>query len=380
MEALINKYDKNLISLPMNEKIKKLSLVVFSTLITLILGEMVLQTAYRINNERWLWQEDAFRVDYIAPTDDSRRYALRPDFYDKVQNMPINVWGERITTQPFTEEVGQVVVCLGDSVPFGAGIGNEVTYPTFLAETLSEQGYRYYVINAGVPSYNLKQSFEKLKIEVFSHVKPSDVQVITVQAANDISLLTYYRENWTPDLTWADVRFNITPIPFSNFLAISHYLSQWLSHPKGTMTDYDPGVMLSATRRLLMEEMENLKLENDKVSVILLPINPFYYQLENTDRNASLGRWERYGAPHSGLVNSWDALIRDFNDVLMDVSNQWEHVYYLDVRYLMDQVEREGLYGDYIHLTEAGSRLQAEFVTQFMQENGMLTEGSKDSN
>ncbi len=361
----------------MNENIKKLSLVIFSTVITLILGEMVLQTAYRINNERWLWEENAFRVDYIIPTDDSRRYALRPNFYDKVQNMPINAWGERNTTQPYSEETGQVVVCLGDSVPFGAGIGNEVTYPAFLAETLAAKGYRYYVINAGVPSYNLKQSFEKLKIEVFSHVKPSNVQVVTVQAANDVSLLTYYRENWTTDLTWADVRFNITPVPFSKYLAISHYLSQWLSHPKGSLADYDPSIMLAALRQLLMEEMANLKRENDQISVILLPINPFYYQIENTDRSTSLNRWEQYGAPQSGLVNTWDVLIRDFNDVLVDVSNQWEHVYFLDVRILMDQMEREGLYEDYIHLTETGSKLQAEFVTQFMEENRLI-EGSAD--
>lgn len=361
----------------MNDIIKKLSLVLISTLITLILGEMVLQVAYRLNNERWLWEENAFRVDYITPTDDSRKYSLRPDFYDKEQNIPINIWGERITKQPFTEETGQVVVCLGDSVPFGAGIGNEVTYPVYLSEALSERGYSYYVINAGVPSYNLKQSFERLKIDVFRHVKPETVQVITVQAANDISLLTYYRENWTPDLTWADVRFNITPVPFSNYLAISHYLSQWLSQPKGTQPEYDQEIMLSATHKLLTEELENLVRENEQMAIILLPVNPFYYQLENTERNTSLGRWEQYGSPKSGLVNSWDKLIRDFNDVLLDVSNQLEQVYFLDVRYLMDQTEREGLYVDFIHLSAAGSELQAELVTQFLEENQLIG-GSTD--
>ena len=360
----------------MTETTKKLSLALFSTLITLTLGEAVLQAAYRMNHERWLWQEDAFRVNYIIPTDDNRRYTLRPDFYDKEQNMPINAWGERVTKQPFSEDAGQVVVCLGDSVPFGAGIGNDDTYPVYLAETLAEQGYRYFVVNAGVPSYNYKQSLERLKIEVFQHVKPEMVRVITFQAANDISLLTYYREHWTPDLTWADVRFNITPIPFSDFLAISHYLSQWLSQPKGVQADYDQGAMLEATRTLLMEELGNLVSENDQMAVILLPVNPFYYQMQNTEKNTSLSKWEQFGSPNSSLVDSWDKLIRDFNDVLLDVSNQLEGVYFLDVRYLMDQTEREGLYVDYIHLSDKGSKLQAELVTQFMEDNGLISDSA----
>ncbi|MDP2964825.1 MAG: SGNH/GDSL hydrolase family protein [Pelolinea sp.] len=161
------------------------------------MGEILLQVNYRIKNNHWLWENSAFKVNYIVPTNDRRKYTLRPDYYDVEQNMPINQWGERTTLQAENyEDTRNVIVCLGDSVPFGAGIGNKDTYLFYLAQNLTSEGFKYYVINAGVPSYNLRQSFDRLKFDIYNHVDEEDVKVITIQAANDISLPWSWKIFW----------------------------------------------------------------------------------------------------------------------------------------------------------------------------------------
>lgn len=358
----------------LSEKWKKAFLLTFSVLFTLLLGEIVLQVNYRIKNHKWLWENTAFEVNYIIPTNDHRQYTLRPDYYDVEQNMPINEWGERITKQAESlESTRNVIVCLGDSVPFGAGIGNNDTYPFYLAQDLANNSFKYYVINAGVPSYNLSQSFERLKLDIYNHVDAEDVKVITLQVSNDISLFMYYRENWTPDLTWADVRFNFHPIPFANQLAIPHYISQIVSQPRGRSDKTSISDQIVENFSLLLQQkLTELRNSNPNVIVILLPSNPFYYQLTNSEKNVELRLWDQYGGTKSSLVEDWDQYVRDFNNVLLNVSKNFDNVFFLDVRSEMDKKDRNDLYVDFIHLSGEGSKYQAELVTELLMINGFL--------
>ncbi len=357
----------------MSEKWKKVFLIMFSILFTLFIGEILLQVNYKIKNNHWLWETTAFRVENIWPTNDRRQYTLRPNYYDVEQRILINQWGERTTPQNETLEDNQnIIVCLGDSVPFAAGVSNENTYPFYLAENLTSEGFKYYVINGGVPSYNLRQSFDRLQYDVYRHVDVDNVKVITIQAANDVSLMTYYRENWTPEITWADVRFNIHPIPLANHLAISHYVSQIISQPKGSNKTHNSELLTENIGLILQEELGKLLESSTDVIVILLPINPFYYQLENSDKNIELERWDHYSDPGNSLVNNWDQLIRDFNNVLHNVSNEFDNVFFLDVRIAMDKKDRNDLYVDYIHLSPEGNRIQAELITEFLVENALI--------
>ncbi len=354
----------------MSEKWKKAILIAFSVLFTLFIGEILLQINYRIKNTHWLWENTAFKLNYIVPTNDRRQYTLRSNYYDIEQNMPINQWGERITPQDERLDNNQnVIVSLGDSVPFGAG--NDDTYPFFLAQNLTSEGYKYYVINAGVPSYNLRQSFDQLRFGIFSHVDIEDLKVITIQAANDISLLAYYRDNWTPEVTWADVRFNINPIPFANHLAISHYVSQLISRPKGS-NDFNGEAMIEDISPILQEELRILQETQNHIIVLLLPINPFYYQLDNTDKNIELKLWDQYSGSNSSLVDSWDQSIRDYNNVLFDAANDFDNVFFLDLRIAMDKKDRNDLYKDYIHLSTEGNKYQAKLITEYLVKHALI--------
>lgn len=353
----------------MNENSKKVLLIMFSILFTLFLGEILLQVTYRIKENHWLLKNAAFRVNYIVSTDDRRQYTLRPNYSDSEYDIHINQWGERKTPQDEKLENNRnIIVCLGDSVPFSAATSGWPTYPAYLAQNLTNEGFKYYVINAGVPSYNLRQSFDRLELGVFKHVGVENVKVITVQAGNDIALLAYYRENWTPELTWADVRFNIHPIPFSNHLAISHYLSQLISQPKGNNKNYVGELMAEKINLILQEELVKLQKLSDDVIVILLPINPFYYQLANTDRNIELERWDY----NYSYVENYDQLTRDFNDVLSDISSNFDNVFFLDVRIAMDNLDRNDYYSDYIHLNPEGNKLQAQLIFDFLAEKNLI--------
>lgn len=357
----------------MSENWKKVFLILFSVLFTLLIGEIVLQVNYKIRNNHWLWENNAFRVNYIVPTRGRRQYTIRPNYIDLEYDIFINQWGVR--TKPWEvgiEENNNIIVCLGDSVPFSAGTSSLRTYPAYLKENLTNEGGNYYVINAGVPSYNLMQSFDRLEFEIFKHVDVEDVKVITIQAANDVSLFLYYRENWTPELTWADVRFNIHPIPFANHLAISHYLSQWLSQPKGSSETYSGELLTDNISLLLEKELMKLQELPTDVVVILLPINPFYYQVENTDKNIELERWDLFTGPDNSLEENRDQLIRDFNSVLHNVSTEFENVFFLDVRSAMDKEDRNDLYSDYIHLTPEGNKLQADIIMEFLEEHTLI--------
>ena len=123
---------------------------------------------------------------------------------------------------------------------------------------------------------------------------------------------------------------------------------------------------------ILQEELGKLLESSTDVIVILLPINPFYYQLENSDKNIELERWDHYSDPGNSLVNNWDQLIRDFNNVLHNVSNEFDNVFFLDVRIAMDKKDRNDLYVDYIHLSPEGNRIQAELITEFLVENALI--------
>jgi len=352
--------------------LKKISLSLLSLLITLLFGEIILQIVFFLQNDRWVWDiNQTFQLDYIIPTDDYRKYALRPFFYDKIQNMPINQWGERITPQDENPDfLENTIVCLGDSVPFGYGASHWETYPYFLSELLQKDGYPYYVINAGVPSYNARQSFGKLKYEVYSHIPPTDIEIILFQAANDVSLWAYYRENWNEDITWADVRFNIHSFPLVNRSAIFNYIYQLFSPGKGSQSELDEEFLSSQLINLFTTEIEDIHQKSPNTKIILLPINPFYYQLDNTANNENLDRFEKFSADYYMIFVK--NLNQIFNQALEEVSEKFDFVFFLDIREAMDKTDRDPFFSDYIHLTGEGAKFQAEKIVDYLMDNNMI--------
>src|SRR4029453_8357189 len=112
-----------------------------------------LHVYFRLQYGAWLWQNTAFRIGYTRPVADRRQYALQPNYTDPVNGITINAWGFRGTLLP--DELPSLVVALGDSVPFGAGVRDDETYPAIL-DTLVEPAFSgTRGLNAGVPPYTI---------------------------------------------------------------------------------------------------------------------------------------------------------------------------------------------------------------------------------
>lgn len=354
-----------------------LVLALASILITFLVGEGVLQLLYRVRSGEWLWADSAFRIEYTQPVEDRRQYSLRPRYNDSEAGISINqlgfreVWSEEVPNTP-------VIVCLGDSVPFGAGVRDQETYPAFLAKLLSSSKSSIKVINAGVPSYSLRQSFDRLRIDVMSHYTPSQIALVTVEAANDISLLTHYRADWTPDVTWAEIRMKRSCPPSSlqkvaTFYYFSRLINRAQSGGEKAITEshqkYPGTKMLSNARQVLHKELTFY--QDQSIPIVLMPVNPFYYQLSNQEKNNRLNNWDNF----RDYVEDWDELIREYNALLEQVSLEFENIYFFDTRQVMDSQNRDEMYVDFIHYSPAGNKVIANALFDILTENELLPAG-----
>lgn len=343
-----------------SSKLRDLALLAASTVLCTVLLEGMLQVYARLDQGRWLFQTDpAFRVGYVVPVADRREYSLQKGYDDGLY--VINDDGFR--GPPIVpDRPGSVVAVIGDSVPFGAGVTNEQTFPHHLESLFRRPGLDVRVLNAGVPSYNLRQSFDRLRLELLDRYRPA---LVIVQAANDLSLLSHYREDWTPDRTWMDVRWRQTEY---RRLALYHYLvAPILGFRKIEFhTGYSSERFFASVRALLYEQLAALDAAG--TPVVLLPVNPHYYQTANRERNRSVGAsvTERY------FKSAWNDNLLRLNGEFEAAAAEFENVHFLDVRAIFDRQDRSTLFTDFIHLSETGAKLQAQALYDFILERNLL--------
>ena len=327
----------------------KASLAVGTAVALLVLVEGLLQVAFRVKNGQWLIEERrAFQVHFTTPVADPRGYTLTAGYEDdRVRINRHRFRGPEITPS----EEAPIVAVLGDSVPFGVGVGNEETYPHVLEEELRRRGVDCRVLNAGVPSYNLRQALERLKREVLDAYRP---WLVVLHAANDVMLLAHYQDAWTPDATWADVRWAKYWGSYLDCSATFRLLERRVSRAEDSerFGAYSTDAMVRHVRETLDAELAALA--EASIRVLLLPVNPFYYQTANTGRNAQLAAFEE--ANYRGYFEATDAMVSDLNALLAEIAGAWDHCTYVDLRALMDAEDREGYFVDYIHLSPAGNR------------------------
>jgi hypothetical protein len=138
----------------------------------------------------------------------------------------------------------------------------------------------------------------------------------------------------------------------------------------GRSQAYPLDPMLANEERLLREFIGVCGREGTKV--VLMPINPFYYQTKAREKNAQLSRWPAWRAETTG----WETVIDRFNEVLLRVAREagpGQGVYLFDVREYLDGHEREPLYTDFIHHSPEGNRLVAQGLFEFLRAKGVVT-------
>jgi len=366
-----------------------LAMKLITLFIMLIILEVSLQVIIRIRDGQWLYQSLAgSRVPYVELVEDSRIYTLKPGFSSKRGGIKINELGFREVPWN-TDKENFIIVNAGDSVPFGVAVKNNKTYPYFLAKLFKNKGFPINVINAGIPSYNLKQSFARLQLEVFPKYDLSRIPVITMQVANDVFLLSFYREKWKPDTTWADRRF-IKKTSLWQKIAFIHYAKMAIKKVFGIKEQkkekpsqnqkksstpgkkrkkydkYDGTEMLRNAREVLQKELNFYR--DHSIYVVLMPIDPFYYQLSGLEKNTTLTKWHTI----KDIVDAVDELVVQYNHMLIEVSQEFENVFFFDTRVLMDAQNREEMYADHIHYSPKANRIVANGLFHFLIQHQLL--------
>lgn len=354
----------------MNKRLRlKAVLLGASLVLSVIALEGGLQIYHRLKKGTWFNAGNrAFEVGYTKPVSDRRRYSLRENYHDEKIGLHIDADGFRCNARQNRGE--KVLVALGDSVPFGAGVADGDTYPSKLNDLIAQKlpESRLSVLNAGVPSYNIRQSLDRLGMEARKKIS-GKIILATMQAANDISLLTHYRENWSPEVTWADVRFPAGPVRASTILGqkISDLREKRRKHDFENHQKFSDASLIANLKSVLVEgQVEARRLG---IRILLLPIDPFYYQLSHQDKNPKLPGWKDY----QNYVKLWGDTIENVNRTLEQAALDSRGTFvFFDSRRIMDSQDRSKAYIDFIHLSPWGAQMIAEHLLSFIIENHLL--------
>jgi GDSL-like Lipase/Acylhydrolase family len=337
--------------------------------ITLLLGaclvliETLLQTHFRITKGYWLLLDRTnFAVPYVKPVNDRREYSLRENASDGRHR--INSKGFR-GAEIDSRSNAPLICVIGDSVPFGAGVADEETFPAHLQKALRASGSAVQVLNGGVASYNLRQSFDRWRIDIAPAYR---CRLLLVNAANDVSLIDYFGEKWTPDVTWAQARFDIA----TNRIAISLYASVVQRRLQaaaqiGSLSEQEQRRFVDVVLTSVGQAVDEAVAQN--LPVVILPISPCYAtgRVEDTDSREACHGYPDYAA----LARRWQPLIAMLNAGLKALAAR-KGIHYLPVDEFFNRRGRAGMFVDFIHFSNAGNHEIAQFILEFVHDKGLL--------
>jgi lysophospholipase L1-like esterase len=89
-------------------------------------------------------------------------WSPRPGFRGEFQGRPVTINARGLRgAEPATPRPARRILCLGDSITFGYGVGDDETYPAALGRALAARGVE--VVNGGVTGYTSHQSWKLLQ-------------------------------------------------------------------------------------------------------------------------------------------------------------------------------------------------------------------------
>jgi lysophospholipase L1-like esterase len=129
---------------------------------------------------------------------------------------------------------------------------------------------------------------------------------------------------------------------------------------------YEGQEMLDMVRATLERELPFYRKHN--IPVILMPIDPFYYQLSHVEKNPTLKKWKTL----QYIVRAARDLIFAFNELLVEVSDKHDLVFFMDTRPIIDAQNRDETHADHIHYSAKGDKLVAEALLEFMVRHNLI--------
>ena len=196
-------------------------------------------------------------------------------------------------------------------------------------------------------------------------------KLLILQAANDISLASYYQAEWTPELTWASLRFKLPDNQRCEVSALVHYVRsatrRTINHAAARSdADWPTDAVEHHLQKALGRFLRARAAEG--MQVVVLPIDPFYYQTKSRKLNSTLPLAEA----NQPYLENWTGMIERLNHCLREICEGNSAAHFFDTRAIFDEVDRSRMYLDYIHLTTEGNQLLAERLFDFCVSEKLL--------
>jgi hypothetical protein len=209
--------------------------------------------------------------------------------------------------------------------------------------------------------------------------------------SNDVFLLILYREKWNPDVTYADRRY-IKKVSLWQKFAVVHYSTLAIKKifgeerhkkkkhrrkafdfssagKKGKVFEkYDGTLMLENARAILRKELSFYR--DHSVKVVLMSIDPFYYQLSGVEKNPGLKQWPIF----KEWAEAVSELVIQYNQMLVEISREFDNAFFFDTRPLIDARDRDRMYVDFMHYSPRANRIVATGLYDFLTQQHLLPE------
>jgi hypothetical protein len=347
--------------------LKRGGFYVATVLLVLLFVELNNQIIYYFYFGHALWapprQEQFALKNLTEPVSDARAFTIRPNFSDpsfhRGWQVSADAWGFRRGTY-VTDPSRPSVVFIGDSVPFGWGVGDESTMASRLFDRLQAKGDPRGAVNAAIPSYTLIQTAARYEIQVHGRLK---VDSVYLQIYNPVNQLLLRGHSWRPSDTWANVDvigYEQKPFFLSEYSATSailengayRFLGDQIAKtifgppaPYKEVLNPDDSALLDQFRREVRAELERLHemiLADGSHKLVVAPI---------TVRKSAR---EAYSAARRVAVQALNDELRRFAAAHGDVA-------YLDAVAVLDKLPEDDVFVDECcHLTRQGNDIIAE--------------------
>lgn len=321
-------------------------------LVSVLLADIGGHVIYRLQHGQWLFSENEhFRVGFVEKVPQRRVYKLKAGFRDDLYTVGQDSC--RVVPGCDKDASREFLCFLGDSVPFGSGVKDDQTYPFFVQRLLDQNNSDVGVVNAGTPSYNLRQAFDRYRLDI----KPNyDCKVVFFQSVNDISLVTQLGRQWSIDSTWAQSKWKNRRY-FSSLVFML-----FANRGQVDLKPYRNMDFINSIKHMLGVEYEKCGLQ-DK-TVVFLSLNPFYYSDLENKLNSKLPDFARL----ENYIKAWNANVDAFNAVLEDFASNRKNVYFIPVNKIFDSSEmRREYFIDFLHLSPEGNKFLAEKIFDFLK-------------
>lgn len=192
----------------------KFKIIVFNILlilITVILVETISFSfiKYLSDNRQFFKGRELFNIrDFTELVDKKKRVSLKKNFEiyysEGRENWSVITSADRIRISSKEKNLNKFdiknkikILFLGDSVPFGYGVHAEDSLPNIL-----EQSNKNFIsINGAIPSFEISEAIERLKIE-FNNIK--NLNYIYFHTMDPSTQYSYLGTKWVPGDSWTN--------------------------------------------------------------------------------------------------------------------------------------------------------------------------------